>query len=378
MSNDLTVLDEKLHKLVDDLLKGKDIHNLLLGLQSGDAQFKWAGAAGIAVPETGASMQPDTPFFIASVTKMYTAAAVMLLKESGKLKLDDKIQEYLPEELIAGLHRYQGVDYTQSITIRHLVSHTSGIADYFLQKPKGGQNFMERLLKEGDLEWDPAGAVRIATEDLEPNFPPADFSNAQGQPLKASYSDTNYQLLGVIIEAAAGAPLHQVFEQFFFAPLELNQTYLYGYPREQISEAKEPAHLFYKQREMRLDKAMKSFWADGGIVSTLDDSLRFIQAFMSGGLFQNPQTLPDMMHWNKIFFPMEYGYGLMRFKLPWFMSPFNPSPEMIGHSGSTGAFLYYAHELDLYLAGTINQSASQSAPFRLMLKAAQLYKKERA
>ena len=377
MNNNLSGLDEKLHKLVEDLQKGKDIHNVLLGLRSGDAQFSWAGAAGIAVPETGARMQPNTPFFIASVTKMYTAAAVMLLKESGKLTLDDKIQEYLPEEWIAGLHHYQGVDYTQSITIRHLISHTSGIADYFLQKPKGGQNFFERLLKEGDLEWDPAGAVRIAKEDLEPNFPPADFSNADGQPLKASYSDTNYQLLGVILEAVTGNPLHQVFEQFFFSPLELNHTYLYGYPREQLAEVREPAHLFYKQQEMQLDKAMKSFWADGGIVSTVDDSLRFIQAFMGGDLFQDPRTLPEMMHWNKIFFPMEYGYGLMRFKLPWFMSPFNPAPEMIGHSGSTGAFLYYAQELDLYLTGTINQSASQSAPFRLILKAAQLYKKAR-
>jgi CubicO group peptidase (beta-lactamase class C family) len=95
---------------------------------------------------------------------------------------------------------------------------------------------------------------------------------------------------------------------------------------------------------------------------------------MRGELFASKATLETMQRWNRIFFPFQYGYGLMRFKTPRFLSPFNYSPELIGHSGSTGSFLYYCKDLDFYMAGTINQMALKSAPFRLMLRVAEIFK----
>lgn len=82
-----------------------------------------------------------------------------------------------------------------------------------------------------------------------------------------------------------------------------------------------------------------------------------------------------MQQWNPIFFPLEYGYGLMRFKLPWLLMPFGYSPELIGHSGSSGSFLYYDKAQNLYMAGTINQMTQRNTPFQLMIKAAQLFRK---
>jgi len=79
-----------------------------------------------------------------------------------------------------------------------------------------------------------------------------------------------------------------------------------------------------------------------------------------------------MEQWNKIFFPLEYGYGLMRYKLPRFMSPFTPIPAFIGHSGASGSFLFICPDQDLYMAGTFNQINKPSAPFSLTPKIAQI------
>ena len=82
-----------------------------------------------------------------------------------------------------------------------------------------------------------------------------------------------------------------------------------------------------------------------------------------------------MRRWNRIFFPLQYGCGLMRFKLPRLLSPFGFSPELVGHSGSSGSFLFYCAEIDLYIAGTLNQMAMPRAPFPLAVKVAQLFRR---
>ena len=72
--------------------------------------------------------------------------------------------------------------------------------------------------------------------------------------------------------------------------------------------------------------------------------------------------------WNRIFYPLRYGYGLMRFKVPRALSPFRAQPELIGHSGSTGSFCFLAADRGISIAGTINQMDDQSRPFKLMTK----------
>jgi hypothetical protein len=75
-----------------------------------------------------------------------------------------------------------------------------------------------------------------------------------------------------------------------------------------------------------------------------------------------------MQRWKKIFFPFQYGLGVMWFKLPRILSPFSATPELIGHSGSTSAFLFYSPADRLYIGGTLNQIENQGRPFRLMMK----------
>jgi CubicO group peptidase (beta-lactamase class C family) len=371
----LESIRERLQALVERTVeREKKVHNVVLGAARGDGSFHWSGAAGMAEPGTGRAMEPQTPFLIASVTKMYTAAATMIMAERGELALDDSITKYLAPELVAGIHHYKGQDYSSALTIRHLLGQTTGLPDYFMEKPEQGKSVFERIMEEGDRGWELEDVVQLTREQFPARFAPQALHEEAGGRTKAHYSDTNYKLLGAILEAVTAQPLQAIFRDLFFEPLQLADTYLYGHPRGE--ELSEPAQVFYNQRPLVLDKLMASHGPEGGVVSTVDDSLRFGKAFMNGELFASEETLPAMQQWNKIFFPLQYGYGLMRFKLPWILSPFGYSPELVGHSGSSGSFLYYDRKLDLYMAGTINQIALRNTPFQLMIKAAQTVKKE--
>ena len=117
MSSFETKLQEFVNKTVE---KEKNIYSMLLSISTGNGKFSWSGAAGTANKEKKISMTPETPFFIASITKMFTATIIMKLYEEKKINLDDGIVNFLPETLIKGIHVYKNVDYTDSITIKFL------------------------------------------------------------------------------------------------------------------------------------------------------------------------------------------------------------------------------------------------------------------
>ncbi len=93
---------------------------------------------------------------------------------------------------------------------------------------------------------------------------------------------------------------------------------------------------------------------------------------MEGKLFANPSTLQRMQLWKGIFFPFQYGLGLMRLKLPRILSPFSATPELIGHSGASSAFLFQSDVGQLYIGGTLNQLDNRRRPVSLMLKAVKM------
>jgi CubicO group peptidase (beta-lactamase class C family) len=362
-----------INALVD---KNKDLFSAVAAVSTAEGDY-WAAAAGTAHEGQVDEMQIDTPVFVASITKMYTAAAVMLLEERGLLSTDDLLSRYLPGELLAGLHRYKGRDYSDQLRVYHLVSQTSGLPDYFEAAPRGQKSLFDRLLTEGDAAWDLEYVVDVAKNRLSPHFPP----EPQGQVRsgkKAHYADTNYQLLGAVIEAVMDMPLQEVLEELILEPLGLGATYLHGYGKPRSTDQGAPATIYYGEKALHLDRAMTAFGPDGGLVSTVEDSLRFLRAVMEGGLFTSPSTLKRMKSWKRIFFPMQYGLGLMRFKLPRILSPFSPTPELVGHSGVSSAFLFYNDDSQIAIAGTLNQLKNQGRPFQLMLKIMNLARAERS
>ena len=232
-------------------------------------------------------------------------------------------------------------------------------------------------MTEGDTEWDLDYVVDVAKNHLSPQFAPEPAAKVRSGK-KAHYADTNFQLLGATIEAVMGKPLQQGLEELILGPLALSATYLHGHGRPQSVDQGAPATMYYGEKPLYLDRVMRSFGPDGGLVSNVEDSLRFLRALMEGDLFQAPSTLDRMMNWKRIFFPMQYGLGLMRFRLPRILSPFSPAPELIGHSGVSSAFLFYNADARLYIAGTLNQLKNQGRPVRLMLKIINLVNADRS
>jgi D-alanyl-D-alanine carboxypeptidase len=354
-------LNQEMEYLVSGLVeKDKSVRNCVLSVIKGDGSFSWSGAAGIARQDGQVPMTKDTPIYIASITKLYTATIIMRLYEKGALSLDDPMSRYLPEKLIRGIHVYKGKDYSNEITIKQLLSHTSGIADYYTEKPKGGKSLFDLFLQEPQRSWTVDETIARARNDLEPNFQPG---------TSASYSDTNFQLLGKIIEAITGKPLAIVYEDFIFHPLGLKHTWLIGRSEPKLAPSVVPADVFYKSINITNTRSNGAYWADGGIVSTAEEMIIFLKSLNEGRIVSR-DTLKLMHRWHKLQFPLQYGYGTMYFKLPQFISKVIKVPPLWGHSGSTGSFLYYSEDLNLYMAGSINQVDSKATPFKLMLKVA--------
>ena len=126
-------LDALLRKTVD---RGRHVRHGLAGVAATDGSWSWMRGVGILDPD-GTPATADARYPIASVTKLFTAVVTMKLVEAGQLRLDDRMAEILPSEVTAGLHVLDGIDRTGEITVEHLLSHTSGLADYYDEAPKG-------------------------------------------------------------------------------------------------------------------------------------------------------------------------------------------------------------------------------------------------
>ncbi|MCA9891287.1 MAG: beta-lactamase family protein, partial [Anaerolineae bacterium] len=113
----------RLQQLIDKESQKGHTHGVVLGAQSADGRIDFQGAAG--------SASPDSPYFIASVSKTYTVAVLMQLVDEGRLDLDAPITDYLSPDMLAGIHVYQGTDYSHQLKIYQLIHQTSGLADYF-------------------------------------------------------------------------------------------------------------------------------------------------------------------------------------------------------------------------------------------------------
>lgn len=367
----------RLDQLFDDITSGEMIHSAAAAIESTDGAFRWRRLYGQADKE-GTPMREDTPYNIASVTKLFIAAAILRLQEEGRLEIDQPMANYLPGDLVNGIHRAKdGVDRTGEVTLRHLLAHASGIPDYFEDAPKGEPRLADRLTTESDQFWSIEMITDYIREKLTAHFPPQSF---EGGKTKVRYSDTNFQLLIAIIQAVTGKRHHEAFDEMFFKPLGMDQTFLPG--NQPHKPSPEPALIWAGEDPLDLPLVLSSL---GDLNSTLDDLLTIMRALISGRAFRDPETarimrqdwhtfgLPTTMVPLSPNWPIQYGLGMMRFKLPRFLPPFRSIPAVIGHTGVSGSWLFYSPELDLLLAGTLNQIAAAALPYRFLPKVLQVF-----
>lgn len=331
-------------------------------MQSMDGSVDASAVAGFADAALTVPLTLDTPYYLASITKTYTAAVIMQLAREQVVDLSAPIGDYLPSDLTGGIHVVDGVDHGPTVTVEQLLFQTSGIADYFSGHRKGESSL------EGELFANHDRALTIEDIVAMVRTLPPDFRPGTDEGRKAHYGDTNYALLGEIIEAITGDSMAANFEARIFRPLGLKETFLFDHSRSQPAVSV----VWHGDRSLNIPLAMSSFHTDGGMVATLSDSLRFLRGFFCGELVTEEELAYLTRHWNRIFFPMQYGGGLMRFYLPRWMAPFRNPGELIGHSGSTGSFAFHSPQRDVLLAGTVNQSDDPGRGFRLMAQVVNL------
>ena len=367
----------QLQRELDRVLAGRRIPLAVLHVERGDGSFQWSGAGGRARPD-GAAMTVDTPFNIASIDKICTVTLMLRLHEQRHLDLDAPMVRYLPAALTDGLHRLKGTDYTSQVTIRHLASHTSGLAGYFEDIPKGGVSFADRLFSEADVEWSTPDLLAIARDQLTPHFPPQPAGSARP---RVRYSDTNFLLLMAIIEAVAGQSLAVLAHEQIFKPAGLRHTWYWerSVPVEMTHPA---AAVWFGSTALDRPLGLKSLRC---VYSTAADLARLMRALVSGRFFDQPGTWSLMQNWHSLGvprdmaslrlpgWPIQYGLGLMRFKLPRLFTPFQAMPAIIGHTGSSGTWLFHCPERDLYIAGGVSEVTSGAVPFRLVPRLLRLF-----
>jgi D-alanyl-D-alanine carboxypeptidase len=329
-------------QIVSSLTTKKDIFGAVFYFSSEDKSLDIISATG--------EIKEDSQYYIASINKLFVSAIILRLTTENKLALDDTISKYLPE-IIKDLHIYKGKDCSNEITISHLLSQTSGLPCYLIDKQLNGKIAMKELEAGIDQTWT-TDKVLKEIKSMKPHFPP-------GTAGKAKYIDTNHQILSLLIERINKEPIN-ISLQSLFDDLKLSNTYVLENP---VKNTFVPIR--YKSTIVELPQFLTSTQND--IISTALDQMKFIKAFFSGHFFPK-ERLHELEKWNSVFFPFQYGIGIQKFQLPCLLTLFNPVSEMIGHCGSTGSVAFYIPGLKIFVTGTINQQSRPSLAFQTILK----------
>ena len=287
-------------------------------------------------------MTCDSPFAIASISKLFTHAMTFALIDKQLLAYTSRLVDLLPADKVGCLPN------AKEITVRHLIDQTSGFANHELDKLPDGTVLFEEVLRH-DRAVDVAESLRLVAA-----LPP------KGKPgSRAYYADINALLLGEICETLTGKTLPALLAEMICQPLGLKNTHYCTADENNITPIYNGSHAAFWL------KYLSAQMAQGGIVATNHELMQFLQAFMRGHLFsKNHLAHPNFRRIQ--FIPLKYGSGMMQLKIPRILSPFVPAPEIIGHSGSSGSFAFYCPSKDVFITGTINQL--QHRPFAVIYR----------
>lgn len=288
-------------------------------------------AFGMANMELGVPMREEMVFNIGSMTKQFTAVAVLQLVERGKLSLQDEVTKYLPDYTAGG----------QKITVEQLLTHTAGI-------PASAPEAMTRLQGEKRL---------VTLQEIIATFKgrPLDFTPGT----KWSYSNNGYMLLGAIIEKVSGIPYPEYLEKNLFEPAGMTATH-FG-DDYKVVRNRAASYIYSRAESQFLNAAndkVETAYSAGAIQSTAEDLFRWNQALLSNKLVTKESLakaraeykLPDGQG-------THYGYG-------WFVGNIQGSP-MVEHGGNMGGFMSHAIYLpreDVFVVVLYNFRAPDRLP----------------
>lgn len=289
---------------------------------------EWVGVSGFSDLENKTPINKNNIFGLASIGKTYNAVAVLKLVETGKLGLDDKIEKYLPKEII------ENIPNAKEVTIRHLLGHTSGFHNYN-RHPKLNELYLTGRLKLDTLSH--MNALRRY------GYGRNEYTKPVGT---YSYSSTNYLLLTMIMDSILPGGHEEYLRKNILANYGFKNTYYKETP---------PTRLVQHYGDITKDDIIENLsdetiettnWysGDDGVYSTIEEASHFLENLVNGKIL-NEETLKEMMTWNDEKHP-DYGLGLMADKgLPY--------KFLIGHSGrgiGITTDLYYFPNQDMTVA----------------------------
>lgn len=282
--------------LISDIV-GSGIPGMMLTVHDTTIGY-WSGAGGMADLASGVALSPCHITRTGSTVKTFTAVTILLLQEEGRLDIDDSVSEYLSAGETAGLIN------SDISTIRQLLQHSSGIYNYI-------QNLKFQTASLNDLAktWNPEELLGYA-KNKDPYFEPG---------TDVRYSNTNYILLGMIIEKVTGKPYHEVFEEKLFHPLGLAFTRCAA--TDPVPEGIIRGYVDFYSNMNLINATYYSGWdyftADGGLISNAYDLNVFMTRLFSGQLLSEA-SLAEMLTWQapkeaeEEGFETYYGLGIFR------------------------------------------------------------------
>jgi D-alanyl-D-alanine carboxypeptidase len=244
-----------------------------------DGKVLFDGVAGFANGEAQIPLAPTDRFRIYSITKTFTAVLILQLVDEGVLSLDDTVTDWLDDPEVV---RIPNVD---RITIRRLLTHTSGVYDYFAEDSPFWQDAYLGEDADWSRVWSPEELLAYADGA---NHAP-DFAPGEG----VRYSNTGYILLGLIVEEATAQPFADRLHQQILDPLGLTDTF-FAATEPVPAETVQGYHLFGGDLVNVSATHLSAQWAEGGMVSTTRDLMRFGDALFGGELLA-PASLEEML-----------------------------------------------------------------------------------
>ena len=310
---------------------------------SRDGTTIYEAGYGSANLEADIPITPASIFHAASVSKQFTATAVMLLVREGKLSLDADVRTYLPEL----------PDYGHRITLRHLLNHTSGIRDQWDLLALARGRFEENRITEGDV-------LDIVTRQKVLNFGPG---------TEYLYSNSGYTLAAIIVGRVAGKPLRQFADERIFRPLGMTRTHFHD-DYTMIVKGRTSAYARRPDGQWRVSIPNFDTYGATSLFTTVGDLLKWQENFRNP-VVGDAAMLRDMQTSAVLANGDTTGYGLgLSMEL-------QRGLRLVGHAGADAGYRAYTGRFpDQGLAVAVLCNAAPSNPSELAARMAAVYLKD--
>ena len=302
--------------------------------------------------------KPDQPFHVASIGKVFTAVLILRMIERGMIALKQPIVELLDGEVLNNLFVYRGVDYTNQVTVEHLLNHTSGVADYFTATIQPGFTFLHHVVHHSEKLWTPSTLLDITRQ----------FQQAVAKPgERFHYSDTGYILLGLIVQQVSEHSFHAQLHDEIFEPLGMDDSYLAFYSQPKAQPTPSILPMYVNDMDVSRFQSLSCDWAGGGVISTPVDLVKFQHALHSDKLVSHA-TLRNMTNCtHKFRSGLWYGTGMMEVRFEEFFFLLRGLPRMHGHIGVSSTHMVALPQQDVHVVINLGDTGQMTTSFKLLI-----------